>query len=186
MNHTPAVVMPVSQRWLPALAAGIGYLLIAGVVFAVGAFVNAFASFVLVPIILALGGAHFLLIRFRRSVPNRWPSLLAGNALLLAFLLSLVFLAFETYYRFLYNQTDAMVDTLVAAKWYQRYYHRNNIQVRDNLDYAFALTRGKRRVTFVGDSFAAGLGVRDVEERFVNRIRRRHPEWEVHLVAQPG
>lgn len=41
-------------------------------------------------------------------------------------------------------------------------------------------------MTFVGDSFTVGFGVQDVEARFVNRIRRRHPDWEVHAIAKPG
>jgi len=49
-----------------------------------------------------------------------------------------------------------------------------------------ALTPRKRRVTFVGDSFTAGFGLKNVEDRFVNRIRHVHPEWEVHAVAKPG
>src|SRR5439155_13066961 len=82
--------------------------------------------------------------------------------------------------------TDAMADELVSRARYKWDYHRNNIGVRDNIDYAFCRTPGKRRVTFVGDSFVAALGVNDVEDRFVNRIRHLHPEWEVHAVAQPG
>jgi lysophospholipase L1-like esterase len=79
-----------------------------------------------------------------------------------------------------------MADTLVSTAWYHRHYQRNNIGVRDNLDYDFSRAPDKRRVTFVGDSFVAGLGVKDVENRFVNLIRRLHPEWEVHAIAQPG
>lgn len=111
---------------------------------------------------------------------------LAGNALVLTLLLSLIFLGFESYYRFVCDQTDALADTLVSEKWHQRHYHKNNIGVRDNLDYAYARTPEKRRVTFVGDSFTVGLGVKNVEDRFVNRLRRLHPEWEIHAVAQPG
>jgi hypothetical protein len=130
----------------------------------------------------------FVLLRYarKRLRPVRWYALLAGNLLVLFFLLSLIFAALETYYRFIYDQTDAMADTLVSTAWYHRHYHRNNIGVRDEMDYAFVRAPGKRRITFVGDSFVAGLGVKNVEDRFVNRIRRFHPEWEVHSVAQPG
>jgi hypothetical protein len=79
-----------------------------------------------------------------------------------------------------------MVNTLVSSAWSARHVHKNNLAVRDNLDYSCQLTPGRRRVTFVGDSCTAGLGVKDVEDRFANRIRRRHPEWEVHCVAIPG
>ncbi|TAK94494.1 MAG: hypothetical protein EPO07_16615 [Verrucomicrobia bacterium] len=41
-------------------------------------------------------------------------------------------------------------------------------------------------MTFVGDSFTTGHGIADMEDRFANRLRRAHPEWEVHLIAQNG
>jgi lysophospholipase L1-like esterase len=147
---------------------------------------SAFFVFVLPPVLF--GGAAFLYLRRRKRInaPATLWSLLAGNALILLFLLTLIFLGFESYYRFFYDQTDAMADTLVSTDWYRRHYHRNNIGVRDNINYEYARAPGKRRITFVGDSFLAGFGVRDVEDRFANRIRRLHPEWEVHAVAQPG
>ena len=163
-----------------------GYLVGGLMVTAVGAFVNAFAAFALVPIVLGFALAHFFRSEARRSTPARWARLITGNALTLAFLVSVIFLGFETYFRFICDETDGMVDTLVSYKWFSRYYHRNNIGVRDNTDYAFARTPGKRRITFVGDSFTVGLGIRNVEDRFANIIRRLHPEWEVHVVAQPG
>jgi hypothetical protein len=101
-------------------------------------------------------------------------------------LLSLLFLGIESYYRFVCDQTDAMAMTLVSGAWSARHFHTNSTGVRDNVDYLNALTPGRRRVTFVGDSFTAGYGVKDVEDRFVNRIRRLHPDWEVHAVAKPG
>lgn len=153
---------------------------------AIGAFLNAFAGFVLLPIAVGLCGLHFARNQSRRSRPAGWPALLAGNALLLAFLVSSLFLAFETYYRFVCDRTDAMANTLVSEAWKARHYHLNSSGFRDNLDYSNALTPGRRRVTFVGDSCTAGYGVKNVEDRFVNRIRRRHPDWEVHAVAKLG
>jgi lysophospholipase L1-like esterase len=155
------------------------------VVIGVSAWLSAFAGFVLLPV--ALGVCGVLFVRRRSRVGGgHWITLLVGNTLLLAFLLSLLFLGLESYYRFFCDETDAMMGTLVADAWYKRHYHRNSFGVRDNIDYATSLTPGKRRVTFVGDSFTAGLGVKNVEDRFVNRIRRLHPEWEVHAIAQPG
>jgi len=174
------------RRWTSYFAEGIGYLLAAIVVFVVGTFVNAFAAFVLLPIALGVTAGVFVRRMSRSAVRTKWPALLVGNALILMFLLSLAFLAFESYYRFMYDQTDALADTLVSTKWYRRHFHKNNLGVRDNVNYSAALSPGKRRVTFVGDSFTVGLGVKDVEERFANRVRRFHPEWEVHAIAQPG
>ena len=152
----------------------------------VGAFVNPFLAFVLLPIAVGFCALRFFRGRSRYPRPVRWPTLLIGNSLVFAFLASLLFLGAETYYRFICDQTDAMTNTLVSVAWYARHLHKNNLDVRDNINYANALTPGRRRVTFIGDSCTAGFGVKDVEDRFVNRIRRLHPEWEVHSVAIPG
>ena len=45
---------------------------------------------------------------------------------------------------------------------------------------------GKRRISFLGDSFAAGHGVKNVDDRFANRIRLANPQWEVQVPAVPG
>jgi lysophospholipase L1-like esterase len=160
--------------------------LAASVVFAVGAFVSAFAAFVLLPVVSGHCVWRFLRDPSRRRLPLKWHTVLTGNILVLAFLISTVFLGCEAYYRFFCDQTDAMTNTLVSGAWYARHFHENNFGLRDNVDYSHALTAGRRRVTFVGDSCTAGFGVKDVEDRFVNRIRRLHPEWEVHAIAKPG
>jgi hypothetical protein len=41
-------------------------------------------------------------------------------------------------------------------------------------------------VTFLGDSFTAGHGVANVEDRFANQIRAMRPDWEVHILASLG
>ena len=161
-------------------------LLAASGVLVVGAYVSAFAAFVLLPIAIGFCGVRFFRNRSRHALPVKWSCVLAGNGLILAFLLSLLFLGFESYYRFGCDQTDALTDTLVSTAWYARHFHTNSSGMRDNVNYANARTPGKRRVTFVGDSFTAGFGVKDVEARFVNRIRRLHPDWEVHAIAKPG
>jgi len=177
---------PPARRVTSLAAEVIEYLLTALAVVAVAVFVNAFAGFVLLPIAAGYCAVRFFRRPARRALPTRWPTLLAGNGLLLVFLLSLLFLGFETYYRFVCDRTDAMGNTLVSTAWYERHFHNNALGLRDNLEYPMSLTPGKRRVTFVGDSFPAGFGVKEVEDRFVNRIRRLHPEWEVHAAAKPG
>ena len=146
----------------------------------------AYLVFLVAPVVPGAAAFFFLRRQRRSGKPATWLSLAAGNALVLLFLLFVGFFGFETYYRFFCDQTDAMADTLVSTAWARRYVRLNNIGVRDNIDYVFSRTPFRRRVTFVGDSFAAGLGLKNVEDRFANRIRRRHPEWEVHDVAKPG
>lgn len=163
-----------------------GGLLVMLIALAVVAVVSAFAVFLLLPAWLGFCAVWFFRGRLRAATPARWPAVLVGNGLLLAFLLSLLFLGFETYYRFVCDRTDSMGNTLVAGAWSARHFQTNSAGFRDNVNYPTDLAPGKRRVTFVGDSFTAGYGLKNVEDRFVNQIRRRHAEWEVHAVAKPG
>jgi lysophospholipase L1-like esterase len=170
-------------RWL---SCGGAYVAAAGATFAVGAWVSAYGAFLIIPVILAIGAVHFLRGRGREHQPVKWPELLVGNCLIFAFLLSLAFLGFESYYRFVCDRTDAMGNTLVSNAWYSRYFHKNAFGLRDNIEYDPGIVPGKRRVSFVGDSFTAGFGLKNVEDRFVNAIRRRHAAWEIHAIAKPG
>jgi hypothetical protein len=72
------------------------------------------------------------------------------------------------------------------VRWFQRHYHPNNFQCRDDLDYENAVSSRKHRISFLGDSFTAGHGIRNIHERFPNLLRAAHPDWEIHLLARPG
>jgi lysophospholipase L1-like esterase len=74
----------------------------------------------------------------------------------------------------------------VTRRWFARYWVTNANGLRDNINYPSAIEPGKRRVSFVGDSFTAAHGVANVEDRFANRLRQEHSEWEVHVLAVPG
>jgi hypothetical protein len=67
-----------------------------------------------------------------------------------------------------------------------RHWRTNGAGCRDNIEYQPEIRPGKRRVTFVGDSFTAGHGIKDVEARFANRLRAMHPDWEIHVLANVG
>jgi lysophospholipase L1-like esterase len=122
----------------------------------------------------------------RSKVPRGWGRLALGNALVLLCLVTPVLLAGETYFRFFYDTTDSLAYTRVSERWVQRHWHVNSAGCRDNVEYSPTLKPGKRRISFVGDSFTAGHGIKDVEDRFPNRLRRAHPDWEIHVLASVG
>jgi len=126
--------------------------------------------------------------RFNRRCgsPPGWGRLLLGNFLLLLIPLTLTLAAGEIFFRFFYDTTDSIAYTKVSERWIKRHYHHNKAKWRDNVEYARAIAPGKRRVSFVGDSFTAGHGIKDVEDRFSNRIRRLHPDWEIQVLAGNG
>ena len=115
-----------------------------------------------------------------------WGRLLAGNLLVLLFLLGLASVTGEIYYRFFCDRTDSLGYTKINQRWFDRHWQLNSSEMRDDLNYSLNVKPGLRRISFLGDSFTAGHGVKDVEDRFANRIRRAHPEWEITLLAQPG
>ena len=115
-----------------------------------------------------------------------WKRVLLFNALSILVLVTLAGLGGEMYYRYIYDTTDALAYTKVAKRWKERYYVRNSAGFRDNIEYTTQRQPGKRRITFLGDSFTVGHGIKSVEDRFVNLIRASHPEWEVHMFALLG
>ena len=127
---------------------------------------------------------------FRRLVAGGrrrgWLVLLAGNGLILLLLLSCVFLGWESYYRFVHDTTIGNNRSKVSQQWFKRHWHRNRMGVRDDVEYLMKRIERQRRLTFLGDSFTTGHGVEDVNQRFVNRIRVRHPDWDVHCMAKNG
>ena len=101
--------------------------------------------------------------------------------------LGLVLTSLEIYYRFIFDSTDSFGLTLTTRRWFDRYYKFNDLGVRDNIDFAEEPTPGKHRITFIGDSFTAGHGVKDVNQRFVNIIRREMaPDVEIQVLASNG
>lgn len=133
-------------------------------------------------------GMLLLFVRYhrRRGTPAGWGRLVVGNLIVLALLLTLGFLAGETYYRFIYDTTDSIDYTKASVRWFRRYFVYNSAGFRDNIEYSLKKAPGKRRITFLGDSFTVGHGIKCVDDRFANRIRLDHPEWEVNILAKLG
>jgi len=144
--------------------------------------------FVVLPLVFVAVLVWFFRAQKNRSQQSkRWLRLVAGNVLVLCLLLSLVLLGGELYYRYIYDTTDSFGLTKTTSRWFKRHFHRNQTGFRDNVQtYAKRVAPGKRRITFIGDSFTTGHGVPNVDDRFANLVRAARPGWEVHVVAQNG
>lgn len=142
--------------------------------------------FVALPVSTALA----LRTLFRRSKARNkrgnWGQVILGNLLVLLFLVSSGLLLGEIWFRFFVDTTDSLAFAKISERWVERHWQRNAVGVRDSIEYAPKIQSGKRRVTFIGDSFAAGHGIKNVEDRFANQLRARHPDWEIHLLANVG
>lgn len=108
------------------------------------------------------------------------------NSLLLLFLVSFIFVIGESYFRFSVDTTDSFGLNKITQRWMERHYKPNNFYARDNIDYNLKIQNGKRRVAFLGDSFTAGHGIKNVDDRFPNLIRSVNPGFEVHVLADNG
>jgi hypothetical protein len=139
----------------------------------------AFLAFVALPVVCISGTVLF----FRRKRRSRFH-LIAGNALMLACFLSIGLAFAETYFRFIYDTTESSTSTLTSQAWYRRHWQTNSSGYRD-INWPPTVP-GKRRLFVLGDSFTAGYGVKNVEKRFANIIRARHPEWYLYIMAYPG
>ena len=111
---------------------------------------------------------------------------LAFSGALTVFLGASLLLGLEAYLRFASDATDSFALTRTTQRWFERHYQRNSWHLRDDTDYTVAKSTSRRRISFVGDSFTAGHGVPDVANRFANRLRETHPDWEIHVLARNG
>lgn len=134
------------------------------------------------PAVLALGLYYGVA---RRNTARGLGAVLAWNVGLAALLASLALLVLEIDFRFFRDTTDSFSMTRVSERWFERHVRMNGWDLRDDVEYAYAPTPGRPRLSFVGDSFTAGHGV-DVGQRFASLIRARRNGWEVHALARNG
>jgi hypothetical protein len=141
--------------------------------------------FFFLPLVISAVGL-WLCARWLRQhkAPAHWLPVLIVNGVFVSLLLGLLFAGVESYYRFIYDTTDSLSLTKTSQRWFARYFRRNTAGWRDNVEYAPAIESGKARISFVGDAFTIGHGIRNVDDRFANRIRAAHPDWEVHVLAE--
>ncbi|MEO2031615.1 MAG: SGNH/GDSL hydrolase family protein [Planctomycetaceae bacterium] len=140
---------------------------------------------ILPPVLFAVSRTFFR--KVRPSIKERKTlSLVIGNLLILLFLLSVVVLSGEVYFRFFYDSTDSFGLCKTTERWFERHFERNQSGFRDSYNYLPQVEPGKRRISFVGDSFTVGHGIPDVEDRFANLVRSQRPYDEVHVLAECG
>ena len=136
--------------------------------------------------LLVLLSGLFMRRLVRTTLKGRATKLILGNLLALVFLLSTLFFCGEMYYRFIFDKPDPYGVTRATWRWFARHFQYNRMGLRDNMEYSPTMLPGKRRISFLGDSFTAGHGVGRPEDRMVNLVRARRPDWDVHCLAKVG
>ncbi|MBP7828895.1 MAG: hypothetical protein KA248_03140 [Kiritimatiellae bacterium] len=125
--------------------------------------------------------------RWHHRLRSQVARVLAGNLVMGLWIAAVGLLVGEYIYRYIVDTTDAFGFSRVHRAWLARHWIVNPQGMRDNYwPYTLRPPAGKQRTVFMGDSFTAGHGIRNVEDRFCNLYRRRHPEQEVHMLAENG
>ena len=142
--------------------------------------------FCFLPVATGFAAFSFFFRHRQHREPLRWSRLLFGNLLVLLWVSSLVVLGGEIYYRYFFDTTDSFGLSRITMRWFDQHFEYNEVGFRDSVEYSRQVAPGQRRVTFLGDSFTAGHGIANVEERFANRVRAALANTEVHVFAEPG
>jgi hypothetical protein len=143
-----------------------------------------FISILLIGLGLTIGA----LIFYRRRWPNKAvvrPIL--ENVTLLIMGLFLIFGILEFYFKVFFAQTDGYTFTLAAQNWNEKYWYPiNSLGYRDQ-EWTPENTKGKIKVMVVGDSFVAGTGIENYEDRFSNQLAKLlGQDYVVFNVSSPG
>lgn len=137
--------------------------------------------------IVTLGLASSILV-FRRLWTSQSASRsLAQNATLSAFTLLYFILLLEIFFRVGVAQSDSLGFTLAAKQWFKRYWKPVNSYGYRDIEYDENVMRSTRLIIVLGDSFTAGQGIDDAEDRFSNVLARRlGTGWSVVNMAKNG
>ncbi|HIE95688.1 MAG TPA: SGNH/GDSL hydrolase family protein [Planctomycetes bacterium] len=128
---------------------------------------------------LAANGVRLFFRKYKLHRRPRALNLLLGNSLVCVLLMAVILLTGEFYYRFVYDTTESFGLSRTTQRWFDRHFRRNSLGFRDSIEYPGSIEAGTRRVTFLGDSFTAGHGIANVEDRFVNIVREQLPDYDV-------
>jgi len=98
----------------------------------------------------------------------------------------ILFFAAETYMRIFQVTTDGYGFTAMNFHWYQNFYwgHYNSVGFRD---YEPQTGEGITHVAVLGDSFAMGHGINNIDETFPQLLERQLGQgYDVNVIAQSG
>ncbi|NJN97487.1 MAG: SGNH/GDSL hydrolase family protein [Anaerolineales bacterium] len=133
----------------------------------------------------ALGGSSLVWLR-RRPGESTGITRLVENISLALLVFFLTFMLVELGFKLFFAQSDGFRYTLASQNWYERYWQENSLGYRD-VEWTPEKLAGKTKVMVVGDSFVAGSGIANPQDRFSNQLGRLLGDnYAVLNVASPG
>jgi hypothetical protein len=130
----------------------------------------------------------FSVVLFRRLRTADSPTRkLCVNLSVTLVTLLIVLICAEVFFRFFVAQSDSFGFTLSQKNWDERYWHPiNSLGYRD-IEHTHNSLSGKKILFVVGDSFAAGAGIKLCKDRFSDCLQERlGNKWAVINIAVSG
>ena len=91
------------------------------------------------------------------------------------------------------DHSEAFNASLIAKRWFSRHFdsQRNRDGFRERRLLSTRLPEGVHRLLMLGDSFTAGHGINNIDDRFTERLERllnsqAKPSWQVYNMGEPG
>jgi lysophospholipase L1-like esterase len=143
--------------------------------------------------LLILAALFYGLLRYRqrcrRTARRLWPT---NAGLSLAMLLAAI-TAGELGFACFADFSDTFNITNVSKRWLAIHLDReqNNEGFRDRNPFTKFVAPGQKRIVFLGDSFTAGHGIKNIDDRFTDRIaawleKKQPGKYVVANLAEPG
>ena len=126
---------------------------------------------------------------FVSSPWGRWKVARNFSMATCASLLSLwgIFVVLEIGFRWFFVQSDGFLHTLAAKRWHEKYWEPVNAFGFRDREISKEELSSKRKLFVVGDSFVAGIGIENQEDRFSNRLGKLlPPNWIVLNFGRNG
>jgi lysophospholipase L1-like esterase len=132
--------------------------------------------------------AALLLLRWRRSRRMAMRSLRGPHTGLVVWLILIALTIPEVLCALFYDATDSFSQTNVSRRWFDRHVVTNRAGYRDARELPTTRDPSQRYVAFIGDSFTFGHGVKNVADRFSDRVgvALRDDNVVAFNVALPG
>ncbi len=109
----------------------------------------------------------------------------AQNLSLLLFSFLIVCILLELFFKLFFAQPDTRY-TLAHQNWLDRYWQNNSLGYRD-IEWTPELLAGRTKIMVLGDSFAAGAGIQNKEDRFSDLLGQLlGDDYAVMNVGRPG
>ncbi len=146
-------------------------------------------SFYLILITLSVFLSLVLFLKIYRSTLPQEKKKIYLSIVFVFFVLIITFSSFEAYFRYIYDQPDALGFLKVNERWHKRHVIYNSYFFRDR-DFDQNKKEGVTRIGVLGDSIAFGGGIENVDDRFSNILEKKLRDGghnvEVYNLGAPG